>query len=63
MDQLDIIREAYGAPIVITSGFRSWDLNKAVGGSTTSQHAAGQAADMVGYDNQKLWDTIIKLNK
>lgn len=44
---LDPLREAWGAPIKVTSGYRSWQLNKAIGGSTTSAHALGYAADLV----------------
>ena len=47
MDYLDGIREAFGEPIKVTSGFRSWDVNSAVGGVKKSQHLAGQAADIV----------------
>lgn len=47
MDYLDGIREEFGEPIKVTSGFRSWDVNDAVGGSKKSQHLAGQAADIV----------------
>lgn len=43
---LDPIREAYGKPIVVTSGYRCLRLNKAVGGASTSQHMYGQAADI-----------------
>ena len=32
MDYLDGIREAFGEPIKVTSGFRSWRVNKDVGG-------------------------------
>lgn len=44
---LDPLRQAYGKPIRITSGYRSYETNKAVGGSKTSQHKLGQAADFV----------------
>lgn len=44
---LDPLREAWGSPITVTSGYRSPALNKAVGGSTTSAHNLGYAADMV----------------
>nr|DAQ94702.1 MAG TPA: peptidase [Caudoviricetes sp.] len=47
MDYLDGIREEFGEPIKVTSGFRSWDINHAVGGVKKSQHLAGQAADIV----------------
>ena len=43
---LQPIRDAWGKPIKITSGFRSWALNKAVGGSQTSVHPRGWAADI-----------------
>lgn len=44
---LDPIRRIYGRPIIVTSGYRSPALNAAVGGSSTSQHMTGQAADLV----------------
>lgn len=46
MDYLDLIREAWGGPIIVTSGYRCETLNKAVGGSTTSSHTTGWAVDM-----------------
>ena len=42
---LEPLRNYIGKPMIITSGFRSKELNSAVGGSITSQHCAGQAAD------------------
>lgn len=44
---LDPIREAWNAPMIITSGYRSDALNKAVGGSKTSAHRYGLAVDVV----------------
>ena len=41
---LQPVRDQFG-PIRINSGYRSPALNKAVGGSKTSQHCNGQAAD------------------
>ena len=63
---LDPLREAWGAPIVVTSGYRSPALNKAVHGAASSQHVVGQAADIHTVsdkpeDNRKLLDLIIKL--
>ena len=55
---LQPLRDAYGKPIKITSGYRSVDVNKAVGGSTTSQHTKGQAVDIVADDNKALFDLI-----
>ena len=40
------IREHFGVPIHISSGYRSAALNKAVGGSATSQHCTGEAIDI-----------------
>lgn len=47
---LDPLREAYGEPIIVNSGYRSIPVNNAVGGSKTSQHLKGQAADIRGRD-------------
>lgn len=47
---LDPIREAWNAPLIITSGYRSDALNKAVGGSKTSAHRYGLAVDVVPKD-------------
>lgn len=43
---LDPLRAAYGMPISISSGYRCPALNKAVGGSATSAHLIGYAADL-----------------
>lgn len=40
------IREHFGVPIYISSGYRSEALNKAVKGSKSSQHCKGQAMDI-----------------
>tara|TARA_R100001594_G_scaffold69108_1_gene103491 strand:- start:38 stop:493 length:456 start_codon:yes stop_codon:yes gene_type:complete len=40
------LRLYVGGPIKINSFFRSAELNKAIGGSTTSQHCKGQAIDI-----------------
>lgn len=42
---LDPLRAMVGRPIIITSGYRSRQINELVGGSKTSQHLTGQAAD------------------
>lgn len=47
MQKMDIIREALGHPIIVLSGFRSDELNVAVGGSKKSWHRKGQAVDFV----------------
>jgi hypothetical protein len=40
------IREHFGVPIHISSGYRSKALNAAIGGSATSQHCSGEAIDI-----------------
>ena len=43
---LDPLRKAVGRPVVVSSGFRSEQVNKLIGGSATSQHRFGEAADI-----------------
>ena len=43
---LDPVREQYGKPIYVNSGYRCEKHNKAVGGVPRSQHMLGQAADI-----------------
>lgn len=40
------IREHFGKPIYISSMYRGFVLNQAIGGSLTSQHCSGQAMDI-----------------
>ncbi len=56
---LDPLREAYGKPIRVNSGYRSRSLNKAVGGASNSQHLEGKAADIVGTPNNRTENTIL----
>lgn len=44
---LEPIRNYYKVPVTVTSGFRGNTLNKRVGGSSTSQHCLGEAADFL----------------
>jgi uncharacterized protein YcbK (DUF882 family) len=46
IELLEEIRRRYGDPIVITSGYRCQKHNEAVGGSESSYHRIGQAADI-----------------
>ena len=50
---LQPIRDRMG-PVVISSGYRSPELNTAIGGSKTSDHCLGMAADLevLGMDNK-----------
>ena len=43
---LQPLRDIYGKPITINSGYRCPELNKAVGGVATSQHQKGEASDL-----------------
>ena len=43
---LDPIREDWGSPIIVSSGYRCPELNKAVGGANTSGHQYGYCADL-----------------
>lgn len=55
---LDPLREAWGRPISVTSGFRSPPLNSRVGGVPSSMHLSGHAADISAGspdDNRKLY--------
>jgi uncharacterized protein YcbK (DUF882 family) len=61
------LREAYGKPIVVSSGYRCAKLNRAVGGVARSQHLSGQAADLQSAgksrsEHKKLFDLARKLN-
>nr|DAU72584.1 MAG TPA: peptidase [Caudoviricetes sp.] len=61
MDYLDKVREAYGEPMRVSSGYRSPQLNSLVGGSPQSQHKQGLAADLVVPDLDRLFGVIRKL--
>jgi hypothetical protein len=41
------VRDLLGAPVFITSGYRSPELNAAIGGAKDSQHMQGLAADFI----------------
>ena len=43
---LDPLREAWGGPIWVNSGYRCPELNRIVGGTPSSQHQRGEAADI-----------------
>lgn len=60
---LQPIRNAYQKPVKISSGFRCSQLNKAVGGVSTSQHLKGEAADINNgqKENRKIFDIAKKM--
>lgn len=53
---LEPVRAHFGRPVRITSGYRSAELNRAIGGSPTSQHSKGEAADfeIPGIENRRV---------
>ena len=60
---LDPIRKLWGQIIRVNSGYRSPELNRAVGGSPTSQHMTGEAADITTGSiegNRRLFDMIVQ---
>lgn len=62
---LDPLREKYGKPIHVNGAYRCPALNKAVGGSKTSQHMLGLAADITAGSatkNKILFNLVQELN-
>ena len=62
---LDPLREAWGKPIKVNSGYRCRALNKVVGGAPASQHMRGEAADITAgnpHANRKLYSLMRRLN-
>lgn len=55
------VREIIGKPLIITSGYRCPELNKAVGGAFTSQHVFGEAIDIVvkGMSTKDVFNRIV----
>lgn len=46
-NMLERVRKLLGVPVTVTSAYRSPEVNKAVGGRTSSDHCKGMAADIV----------------
>lgn len=59
---LDKIRETFGKPIYVNSGYRCKELNNRVKGSKTSHHLYGKAADIT-LKSKKLNKVLFKLIK
>ena len=59
---LQPIRDFYGMPVSISSGYRSVALCEAIGSSSKSQHTKGQAADfeVFGITNKELADFVVQ---
>lgn len=62
---LDVLREAYGKPIKVNSGYRCEALNKAVRGAKNSQHLVGEAVDITGgskAENKRIFELAKTMN-
>ena len=58
------MRDALG-PIRVSSGYRSKELNRAIGGSSRSQHCKGEALDLQFWKNgqmcnKEVYDWVLK---
>lgn len=60
---LQVIRDALGAPVVVVSGYRCPDCNRACGGARNSRHMVGDAADFrsPGWDVEDLARVVLAL--
>lgn len=58
---LQPLRNAWGGPLIINSGYRCRELNEAVGGVETSQHTKGMAADVGVTDPFSLAKLAVKM--
>lgn len=61
-DVLQPLRDAWGKPLHINSGFRCRELNEAVGGVPTSQHVKGEASDVACDNPVELARLAVSLN-
>lgn len=55
---LEPLRELIAEPLIVTSGYRSPEVNKGIGGAKKSQHVEGKAADIhcKGFDIDSLFE-------
>ena len=57
-DLIQPLRDAIG-PIRVTSGYRSKELNRAIGGSNRSQHSKGEALDLQFWQKGRMNNKVI----
>ena len=63
---LDPIRETWGEPIVVSSGYRCKELNELIGGAKHSHHLIGCAADLIAgnrADHRRLFELIQQMQR
>lgn len=59
---LNKLREAWGGPIKISSGYRTKELNDAIGGAKKSMHLKGLAADLIpGNGDMKFFKAFVPI--
>ena len=58
LHMLDAARKLYGKPIRVTSGFRTKDHNKKVGGVVSSSHLKGLAVDLACSESRNRFKMI-----
>lgn len=62
LEALDLLREEYGKPIYVSSGWRCPSHNAAVGGVPDSQHVLGNAADIyVDGDYEEFYNLVLDM--
>ena len=59
LNLLQVIRDSWNAPIIISSGYRCKELNKKVGGVDSSAHTIGYGVDLVS-GNFDVFSNFIK---
>jgi hypothetical protein len=59
---LDDERDKWGSPLQVTSWYRPWDVNMAVGGASNSRHLYGDAADIFP-SNGQIWKLQQRLDE
>lgn len=64
-ENLQVLRDHIGKPIVVISGYRSPEYNTKIGGAKKSQHMLAKAADIIvsGMTSLEVRNTIIQLIK
>lgn len=58
LHKLDEMRERYGSPVYVSSGFRSQMGNRKIGGHPRSLHMKGQAIDIPMTDPYERWSLV-----
>ena len=56
VDRLERVRDRLAAPLLVTSGYRSPEYNRRVGGATGSMHLVGRAFDLKVRDSTRHMD-------